>query len=143
MSQLLKYLYHDTDIYNIQSRDDLKTEPSIKEKVIILITHELSKANTELLKNILSAISVNIEDSYLASIGALPEAEFISRLDSKIIFSFGVHKMIDIPQFEGHADFSIVEFGSNRALLSCNLNDLESDREMKIKLWRRMKESFI
>lgn len=143
MSQLFRYLYKDTDLYKVKNDVTDQVLPDYTEKVLVLISGELTKPNKELLKNILTAINIEIEDVKLIVIQALPDVEFIPSVNHKIIISFGAHKIVDSPLLEGKVDFSIVEIGSNKILLSCNLDELEKDREMKVKLWGIMKENFV
>jgi len=94
--------------------------------------------------NILSACKLSLADVAIVNIHSLPEngaAEAIGLLEPKNILLFGIPPLaIDLPI--NFPQFQLQSFNSRMYLYSPKLQELQSDKALKLKLWNGLKTMF-
>ena len=119
---------------DIQETEEPKIEETVKSVrtyEFLILSENLSDDLNELLKKILSAVSVNIENT--------------TRLDRAPSDDWQAHKMICFGKFDGvqqSSYFEVLKGHGGEYLCAPTLNTIADSRDEKMKLWNALKGWF-
>ena len=130
--------------YNIKTPKEILIPKSFNGTVILLNINVEHKDNDELkqlLMNILNAINIKVENSYVINISSeLTLAyELFSNKDVKKIIAFGIHPdMISLKT--NLIPYRVLNILNKNILFSASLKDLTNNKGLKQKLWKSIKD---
>lgn len=131
---------------SIPEKPDLNIKGDANSQIMILVFEEtsefLSASQEEFLKNILSAVKLNLNEVALINLAksATTITEIDEKLDKGTIMAFGLPASLTLP---GDKKYEIQSTGSSQILLADSLQNIEADKSLKKALWTNLQQLFL
>lgn len=124
----------------------LKIKGNSESSIMILVFEETSEflgmSQEEFLKNILSAVKMNLNEVALINLAksATTITELNEKLDKGTILAFGLPSSLTLP---GDKKYEIQSTGSSQVVLADSLQNIEADKSLKKALWTNLQQLFL
>jgi DNA polymerase III psi subunit len=141
---LLAELYKNDLIFGSNANSDVDKKQKTKQADTLVLTSELNSSQSAFLESILKACKLNTSAVPLILISPdkkIEHAELEDLHQPKIVLMFGIEPhTINLPIH--FPPFQIQQFNRIQFLCSPSLSQLESDKELKKKLWQSLQHLY-